>query len=179
MAADRSLLRRFKWELFARSGVTPQRALTARLQGHRAIIRALAFYGKYLLSASDDTTVRLWDTSIANPAMLDTQAMRSQGDGGPPPLPLGSHPCVHTFQAHDGRVHDMLVAGDDLFTCSSDATVRRWHLPRLLHGPQLPQPVAILEGHRDCVTTLAHHGRRLFSGGMFAPFFHCLSFILT
>lgn len=174
VAVDKTLLRRFKWEMFARSKAEPKSALAAKLKGHQAIVRALSFYRHFLLSASDDTHVRVWDTTTLLPGLPEPP-----GVAGAPPGP-DRHPCVLVLRAHKSRVQDMLVSGQDLFTCSYDHTIRRWDLPSLLEAvgtacppadqptaavePLLHEPDAVLRGHRDGVVSLACHEGRLFSG---------------
>ncbi|MFN3243706.1 MAG: protein kinase domain-containing protein [Planctomycetota bacterium] len=84
--------------------VEPDGKVVRRMPGHRGFVFSLQYSpdGRYLLSASQDRTARLWRT--------DT------GD------------CGVTLFGHGGELHDATFAGDgSVWTASSDGTLRSWN----------------------------------------------------
>ncbi|KAL3903639.1 MAG: hypothetical protein SGPRY_011596 [Prymnesium sp.] len=74
----------------------------ARLEGHKDAITCLALDGNFLLSASDDGAIHMWDLHSY--------------------MPLG------VILAHEASVTDMMVIPENgyLVSCSTDRTVRVW-----------------------------------------------------
>ena len=169
VALDISLRHKFSWRLFshrlAQGETDLSTALSAELRGHGASIRALAFYQQtFLLSASTDGTVRVWDTSsavirggLARPRQQRRQQQQQQQQQQPrtpetrDPAVATSlrdvdnthflpHPCVVRLPVPQASERDrfgvsaMLVQGDMLLTGSMDGHLRRWHMPTLLRG---------------------------------------------
>ena len=77
-------------------------ALLGQLRGHTEPVGHLAVDGHFLLSGSDDGSVRVWD--------------------------VHSYMSLGVLRAHDGAVEGLLVEPDNgyLVTCSTDHTVRVW-----------------------------------------------------
>src|SRR6185312_10609733 len=112
--------------------------------GHKASIRVLAMSadGRWLATADEESSARIWDLSAKDPA-------------GPATALLGHEEAIHTaaFSA-DGRW---------LITGAADETVRLWSL-----GPAGPQtmPVVLRPGHGPiCIVTLSPDGHWLITAG--------------
>lgn len=72
------------------------------IAGHNGPVWALAVMNNILISASSDTTIKLWD--------------------------LQTFKCKHTLTGHEGIVHAIAVIGNRLFSGSSDKKIRVWDL---------------------------------------------------
>lgn len=83
-----------------------QGQLVCRLRGHTDTVRALALdeRGQFLVSASSDHTIRLWD--------------------------LGQQRCIQTYKTHDDSVWALAVdrGFTTLYSAGRDKTVRRTNL---------------------------------------------------
>jgi len=109
------------------------------LIGHQSRVTALAFSpdGKRLVSASDDGTLRIWDTATKSTV------------GAP-------------LTGHRSAVSSVVISpdGKSIASASADSTVRLWHLDT---GAPIDQP---LTGHMGPVTSVAFSpdGKYLVSG---------------
>ncbi|MDY6993640.1 MAG: WD40 repeat domain-containing protein, partial [Pseudomonadota bacterium] len=79
------------------------------LEGHQGSVfcAQFTFDGDYLVSGAEDNTLRLWD--------------------------VDSGVTLRVFQGHQGVIRDLVVEGKNVFSASSDGTVKRW----LIHSPHL------------------------------------------
>ena len=91
--------------------------------------------GQYLVSGSDDKTVKVWSTEGA-----------------------GSWPCLGTITVHAGAVYAMVVWEGRVVSGSSDRTVK-------LSDIVTRQQEAALNAHTEAVIALAVRGRTLLSTG--------------
>ncbi|KAJ1836280.1 Mitochondrial fission protein [Coemansia sp. RSA 2711] len=124
--------------------------------GHSDIIRQVQFHERFLLTASNDSRIRMWDLSLLDSVkprestleMLESFAPPSSGDGEPfagPALTLQSTTppmtpsiyrhtaplelcCETTFVGHSDAVTCFQAAGNTLISGSADKTVREWDL---------------------------------------------------
>jgi RNA polymerase sigma factor (sigma-70 family) len=113
-------------------------------KGHQGFIRALAFSGLNLASASEDGTVKVW-TSAPGPVWTPA---------------LGKEPRV--LDGHKGGALSLQFtpSGNTLISGCRDGSVMVWDRAQ-------GRPRGVLAGHRAAVTGLAVHprGEHLISGG--------------
>lgn len=114
------------------------------LEGHTGEIYALAFSqsGKYLASAGEDRTVRLWEFNLKKP------------EAKPKILKVFTDNMGPVLSVAFNREEDMLAAGCE------DKIIRLWDLHNLEAKPKL------LEGHTDKVSSVSFRpdGKKLASG---------------
>ncbi len=114
------------------------------LKAHQGFIRALAFSGPHLASASEDGTVKVW-TAAPGPAW------KPQPDNEP-----------RVLGGHNGGVLSLQFtpSGNTLISGGRDGAIIVWDWAQ-------GRPRAVLAGHRAAVTGLALHprGEHLVSGG--------------
>ncbi|MER0240913.1 WD40 repeat domain-containing protein [Streptomyces sp. HSW2009] len=138
--------RRPSAELYTRLLGDAHGPLSAPLFGHTDFVRALAYRpdGRLLASASEDRTIRLWDTADPGHARALGRPTVTHGERGPRSLAFSP----------DGR---LLASG------GHDNTVRLWDVS----DPARITPVGpVLTGHQDGVISLAFSpdGKVLASG---------------
>jgi len=121
--------------------------LTIDTGGHKARIRDIIFTseGRYLVSASDDKTVRVWDISTGDVARI----LRGQIGRGP-----------------EGMIFAAALSPDDWLLALGGWMGHRNDLWIRLIDFQTGEVQALLKGHRNIVLGLAFSpdGRRLISG---------------
>merc|ERR1719242_534134 len=78
------------------------------LKGHTSAILSLDVHKQFIISASSDCTVRLWNLSTGE--------------------------CIDTFSGHDGDVNTVVFVDDGMFAVSGsdDACLRLWNLANYL-----------------------------------------------
>ncbi len=108
----------------------------ATLRGHTSWVRSVAFSpdGSVLASASNDNTIRLWDTRAKDPSQ------------NPPRLMV-------TIDAHEASAWDVQFSPHDalLASCANDNSIRLWDME------SLPEPYEFsrFTDHHDSVHALA------------------------
>ena len=99
------------------------------LSGHTNEIWAMAYSpdGHFLVSGSDDCTVRFWDVAMGE--------------------------CIHILEKHTGWIQTLVfsVAGNLLVTGSQDRSINLWDVAPLKNG-ECPRLVRTLTGHKARVT---------------------------
>lgn len=108
------------------------------MEGHTGQIYALATNERLLFSASQDTTIRVW------------QFDESSSVFG----------CVSVLKEHKGSVLCLAIAGDMLFSAGLDLTIKVWNLST----GTLAQTIE--NAHREAVLSLAIWEGYLISGGL-------------
>ncbi|EIN05908.1 hypothetical protein PUNSTDRAFT_74221, partial [Punctularia strigosozonata HHB-11173 SS5] len=107
-------------------------ALRCTMQGHRYGTRSVQFShdGKWIVSGSDDNTVRMWD------------AESGQAVGKP-------------FEGHTGPVYSVAFSSDGrhIISASADNTIRMWDTA---YGKAIGEP---FRGHTDAVNSVAFSPR--------------------
>ena len=167
--------------------------LTLDSGGHMAIIRSLTFSpdGRYLISAGEDKTIRVWDLSHGNTircirgyslpgntGKIHSMALSPNGNllavGGMLDESRKNACAVRLNDLHTGRVIYMLKGHRDaiqslafspdghyLASASSDKKVRIWDIIKR-------KEINVFRGHKDSVLAVAFSsdGKRLVSGSM-------------
>lgn len=121
------------------------------LRGHTSTIRSLVILsnGKGIISASRDTTIRVWDVAKGNCAIVltaHTGTVRTTAlSSAEHLLASGSQDgtacvwrvtedgllCLHTLEGHEGAIICVAFAGDAesrILTAGMDASIRVWDL---------------------------------------------------
>ncbi|KAJ2691359.1 Mitochondrial fission protein [Coemansia spiralis] len=102
------------------------------INGHGDAVRGVQFYERFLLTASDDSRIRMWDLSL-----LDSVQPRGGSDLGttPPMTPTMCRRvapldlcCESTFTGHGDAVTCFQAEAGTLISGSADRTVREWDL---------------------------------------------------
>lgn len=146
----------------------PRGPAKTTLNGHRAPITAVAVHPKYsiLASASEDTTVKIWDyetaqyertlkghtgavTSVAFDAAGALLATSST-DMSAKLWDLSTYTCVKTLKGHDHTLSSVrfTLSGDQVISCSRDQTIKYWEV-------STGYCVKTLTGHSDWVKCIA------------------------
>ena len=122
----------------------------ARFDGHEDAVLSLVFShdGRYLLSGSIDTSVRLWEVSSgelvrrfdghtsgvmsASISSDDRYAVTGAQDGSLIVWDLASGDLVRQIKGHSGVVHyvSFMSDGEGIWSAADDGTVKLWE-PRL------------------------------------------------
>ncbi|XP_042908598.1 WD repeat-containing protein 86 [Parasteatoda tepidariorum] len=110
-----------------RINTTPTQS-KATMKGHTDYISCLAFHNKYILSGSNDYTVRKWCMS--------------------------SYDCLYVYEGHKERVNRLVVAGDFMFSSSIDHTVKAWTLNTHQYSAVNDTCLKTFEGHSKAVYPL-------------------------
>ncbi|KAJ2431064.1 Mitochondrial fission protein, partial [Coemansia sp. RSA 2531] len=101
------------------------------INGHNDIVRGVQFYERFLLTASNDSRIRMWDLSLLDSiqpiASLDstTPPVTPTICRRVPPLDLC---CESTFTGHGDAVTCFQALAGTLISGSGDKTVREWDL---------------------------------------------------
>ncbi|KAJ2501780.1 Mitochondrial fission protein [Coemansia sp. RSA 1972] len=101
------------------------------ISGHNDIIRQVQFYDRFLLTASNDSRIRMWDLALLD--SVTPQPKDSTGSTTPPMTPTLFRRvapqelcCETTFVGHTDAVTCFQAMGGTLISGSADATVREW-----------------------------------------------------
>ncbi|MBA4192534.1 MAG: hypothetical protein C0467_31590 [Planctomycetaceae bacterium] len=151
-----------------------------RLKGHTAKVNELSFSpnGTRLASASDDNTVRLWNTETGEEVAVlkghthcvtgvayspdGTRLMSSSRDGTIKLWNAKTHEETATLKGHRGVVYRVVFSpdGSSLVSAGSDNTVKLWDV-------ETGSEIRTFTGHTGLVRTVAidNAGKRLVSGG--------------
>ncbi|XP_024395086.1 uncharacterized protein [Physcomitrium patens] len=151
------------------------------LQGHLDAVSSLCICGSYVISASYDKTLRVWSLSdyktvqvfegheqrITAIAAHEASGLCFSGDYGGRIhawniASIGNSASVTTWLEHqDWRfsgVASLAISNDEfLYSGSGDRTIKAWSTVDFQH-------VAMMEGHKDVVSTLMVDGQMLYSG---------------
>ncbi|KAI8322932.1 WD40 repeat-like protein, partial [Martensiomyces pterosporus] len=107
------------------------------ISGHGDVIRGVQFYDRFLISASNDSRIRMWDLSMFDSVQPQpsTRILREEYSTTPlvspticrhvPPLELC---CENTFIGHTDAVTCFQASEGTLISGSADKTVREWDL---------------------------------------------------
>jgi WD40 repeat protein len=125
------------------SGDPPQPAFIG-LHSHFDAVRCLAWHptNAYLVTGSDDHTLKLWNVS---------SWLR-----GSPLTPRGDLTPIVIYRGHTGVVTSCCVVNDTVVSGSCDGTVRVWSTSMREPSRQLAE----LRGHNDAVWSVASHPSR-------------------
>ena len=151
-----------------------------RLKGHKASVAELSFSpnGTRLASASDDNTVRLWNTETGEEVAVlkghtqwvsgvayspdGNKLVSSSRDGTLKLWDAQTHKETMTLKGHQGTVYDVAFSPDGSCFASAgyDNTVKLWNA-------ETGSEIRAFTGHTGLVRTVAfdHAGKRLVSGG--------------
>ena len=99
-----------------------------RFEGHSDDTNCLSLHGSYLISGSDDYTVKLWHTAAS-----------AAGEGS----------CVATLVGHEARVWCVLATDEHIYSCSADKSIVVWSMADAKRG--LATQTAQLRAHTDVV----------------------------
>lgn len=119
---------------------------------HGNTVTSLAFHpnlptakSPLLVTGSADNTAKLWQTGIY------------ERGSGVVPLPDGKANCLATLEGHSEPILSVAFQQGRgvVATGSMDKTARLWNFNPWSDGPPRVEVMAILEGHRDIVTSVA------------------------
>ncbi|KAI9502110.1 WD40-repeat-containing domain protein, partial [Coemansia spiralis] len=100
------------------------------ITSHNDIIRGVQFYDRFLLTASNDSRIRMWDLSMLESVCPQPATMEMQKEYIPSSrvLPIDLC-CENTFIGHADAVTCFQASADGtLISGSADKTVREWDL---------------------------------------------------
>lgn len=148
----------------------PKPPARGSLSGHRASITSVATHPVFSLiaSASEDTTIRLWDhetnqyertlkghTGAVTSVSFDSKGARLASASTDMTIKLwdlNSYMCVKTMKGHDHTVSQVKFLfcelEEHLASCSRDNTIKLWNL-------NTGYCVRTINGHTDWVKTIA------------------------
>ncbi|KAJ2879687.1 Mitochondrial fission protein [Coemansia aciculifera] len=118
------------------------------ISGHSDIVRGVQFYERFLLTASNDSRIRMWDLSLLDSVQPVACAEPTTPPVTPticrrvPPLDLC---CESTFTGHGDAVTCFQARAGTLLSGSGDKTVREWDLAT----GQLRQAIDLTWATRD------------------------------
>ena len=139
--------------------------------GHSGLVLDLHVCGDYLVSASHDRTLRVWENGVGCVATLEghtapvSSVVSSNGllysgsyDRSIRVWNLDDFACERTIVAHEDYVRCLVANMQWLYSAGNDSTVRVWSLDTL-------ECVAIIRAHESAVRSLLLSGAHLYSGG--------------
>ena len=158
----------------------PRGPAKTTLNGHRAPITSVAIHPKYsiLASASEDTTVKIWDyetaqyertlkghTGAITSVSFDATGVylaTSSTDMSAKIWDLSTYTCIKTLKGHDHTLSSVQFtpSSDQVLTCSRDQTIKYWEI-------STGYCVKTLSGHTDWVKCISINkdGQLLASAG--------------
>ena len=158
----------------------PRGPAKTTLNGHRAPITSVAIHPKYSIvaSASEDTTVKIWDYETAqyertlkgHTGAITSVAFDGTGvylatsstDMSAKIWDLSTYTCIKTLKGHDHTLSSVQFtpASDQVLTCSRDQTIKYWEI-------STGYCVKTLNGHTDWVKCISINkdGQLLASAG--------------
>ncbi|KAJ2043658.1 Mitochondrial fission protein [Coemansia sp. S2] len=127
------------------------------INGHNDIVRGVQLYERFLLTASNDSRIRMWDLSL-----LDSIQPIASSDSTTPPVtpticrrvPPLDLCCESTFTGHGDAVTCFQALAGTLISGSGDKTVREWDLTT----GQLRQSIDLTWATKDPSKTRARRG---------------------
>ncbi|XP_052269309.1 F-box/WD repeat-containing protein 7-like isoform X1 [Dreissena polymorpha] len=141
------------------------------LKGHTEKVTAMACNGKFVVSGSEDKTLRLWDISQATcvrklDGHMDTitkiiwkgnTIITGCEDSSLRVIDSNDFRILFSLQGHSGSVDHMTLVGKVLVTAATDRTIRLWYLPdrKLIH---------IMRGHEQEVECMCSFGNHVVTG---------------
>ncbi|KAJ1784110.1 Mitochondrial fission protein [Coemansia sp. RSA 2522] len=100
------------------------------ISGHTDIIRKVQFYDRFLLTASNDTRIRMWDLALLDSVTPQPSGVETTSPPMTPTLFRRVAPqelcCDTTFVGHTDAVTCFQAMGGTMVSGSADATVREW-----------------------------------------------------
>ncbi|MFE6776682.1 WD40 repeat domain-containing protein [Streptomyces sp. NPDC057702] len=187
--------RRASGALYTRLVTDAHGPLSAPLRGHRGFIPAVAFSpdGRLLVSASQDGTLRLWDSTTSGHRRPVGRPLAAHGERGPRSLAFspdgrllasgghdntvrlwdvsaparGLRPVGRVLGGHTDGVISLAFSPDGhvLASGSDDGTVRRWDLRRPARARTLGEPLVADEAEGVRAVAFAPDGRTLATAG--------------
>eukprot|EP01062_Namystynia_karyoxenos_P062525 TRINITY_DN55423_c0_g1_i1.p1 TRINITY_DN55423_c0_g1~~TRINITY_DN55423_c0_g1_i1.p1 ORF type:complete len:1143 (+),score=310.08 TRINITY_DN55423_c0_g1_i1:133-3561(+) len=118
------------------------RKLVRRFEAHADAVWVLRLTGdNKLISASSDSTIKLWTNMIHSPT------------------------CLRVLTGHQGQVRDLLLQGNLLFSASRDGTVaiwdmQTWKVGEVLTGHENTVTAMTLQNNQLCTCSFDKHANR-------------------